>query len=55
MREVDTDWEIRRIRLSMWQVIYAIDEEFQQMAFLAIRKRLPDDYEDISDLLANLE
>ncbi|RUT01017.1 hypothetical protein DSM106972_070230 [Dulcicalothrix desertica PCC 7102] len=55
LEEVDTDWEIRRIRLSMWRVIYAIDEEFQQVAVLAIRKRPPYDYEDISDLLANLE
>lgn len=39
----------------MWRVIYAIDEEFQQVAVLAIRKRPPYDYEDISDLLANLE
>lgn len=53
--EVNTDWEIRRIRLGMWRVIYAIDEEFQQVAVLAIRKRPPYDYEDISDLLTNLE
>lgn len=53
--EVNTDWEIRRIRLGMWRVIYAIDEEFKQVAVLAIRKRPPYDYEDISDLLANLE
>ncbi|MUG93921.1 plasmid stabilization system [Scytonema sp. UIC 10036] len=52
---VDIDWEIRRIRLGGWRVIYAIDEEFQQVAVLGIRKRPPYDYEDISDLLANLE
>lgn len=55
LEEVDTNWEIRRIRLSMWGVMYAIDEEFQQVAILAIRKRPPYDYEDISDLLVNLE
>jgi mRNA-degrading endonuclease RelE of RelBE toxin-antitoxin system len=25
---VDIDWEIRRIRLGEWRVIYAIDEDF---------------------------
>jgi mRNA-degrading endonuclease RelE of RelBE toxin-antitoxin system len=43
LEEVDINWEIRRIRLSMWRVIYAIDEEFQQVAVLAIRKRPPYD------------
>lgn len=55
LEEFDTSWEIRRIRLDTWRIIYAIDEEFQQVAVLAIRKRPPYDYEDISDLLANLE
>ncbi len=52
---VDINWEIRRIRIGTWRVIYAINNEFEQVAVLAIRKRPPYDYKDISNLLENLE
>jgi mRNA-degrading endonuclease RelE of RelBE toxin-antitoxin system len=52
--EVNLTWEVRRIRLEGWRIIYAIDEEAQLVAVLAVRKRPPYDYEDLSDLLANL-
>lgn len=55
LEDVDLDWEIRRIRIDTWRVIYAINEEVQQVAILAIRKRPPYDYEDLPDLLASLE
>lgn len=55
LEDVDLDWEVRRIRIETWRVIYAIDEELQQVAILAIRKRPPYDYEDLPNLLANLE
>ncbi|MBD2778905.1 type II toxin-antitoxin system RelE family toxin [Iningainema tapete] len=48
-------WEARRIRVDDWRIIYAIDEEFQQVAILAIRQRPPYDYEDLGDLFSNLE
>jgi hypothetical protein len=35
--------------------MYAVDDEFQRIAVLAIRKRPPYDYEDLLDLLAGLE
>lgn len=38
---VDLTWEVRRIRIDSWRVIYAVDEEFQQVAVLAIKKRPP--------------
>jgi mRNA-degrading endonuclease RelE of RelBE toxin-antitoxin system len=47
-------WEIRRIRVDSWRVIYAIDEEFEQIAVLAIRKRPPYDYEDLEELITDL-
>jgi mRNA-degrading endonuclease RelE of RelBE toxin-antitoxin system len=47
-------WEIRRIRVDTWRIIYAVDEEFEQIAILAIRKRPPYDYEDLEELLAEL-
>ena len=55
LEDVNLDWEVRRIRIETWRVIYAIDEELQQVAILAIRKRPPYDYEDLPNLLANLE
>ncbi|WP_228056173.1 type II toxin-antitoxin system RelE/ParE family toxin [Microcoleus sp. LEGE 07076] len=47
--------EPKRIRVDLWRIIYAVDDEFQQIAVLAIRKRPPYDYEDVLDLLAELE
>lgn len=52
---METVWEVRRIRVDDWRIIYAIDEEFQQVAVLAIRQRPPYDYEDLGDLFSNLE
>jgi mRNA-degrading endonuclease RelE of RelBE toxin-antitoxin system len=48
------DWEVRRIRIDAWRIIYAIEEEFEQIVILAIRKRPPYDYEDLEELLADL-
>jgi mRNA-degrading endonuclease RelE of RelBE toxin-antitoxin system len=53
--EVSLTWEVRRIRLEGWRIIYAIDDVSQLVAVLAVRKRPPYDYEDLGDLLANLE
>jgi mRNA-degrading endonuclease RelE of RelBE toxin-antitoxin system len=48
-------WEPRRIKVDTWRIMYAVDDEFQRIAVLAIRKRPPYDYEDLLDLLAGLE
>jgi mRNA interferase RelE/StbE len=55
LEDVDLNWEIRRIRIDTWRVIYAINEELEQVAILAIRRRPPYDYEDLPALLASLE
>ncbi|WP_413161068.1 type II toxin-antitoxin system RelE family toxin [Capilliphycus salinus ALCB114379] len=52
--ETEDSWEPRRIRVDSWRIIYAIDDEFQQIVILAIRKRPPYDYSDLSDLLTDL-
>ena len=52
---VDISWEARRIRIDSGRIIYAIDDEFQQVAVLIIRKRPPYDDEDLSELLNCLE
>ncbi|NEO55603.1 MAG: type II toxin-antitoxin system RelE/ParE family toxin [Okeania sp. SIO3B5] len=52
----DTDsWEPRRIRVDSWRIVYAVDDTFEQVAVLAIRKRPPYDYDDLIELLAELE
>lgn len=46
--------EVRRLRLDLWRIIYVIDEEWSEVGVLAVRKRPPYDYSDLSTLLANL-
>jgi hypothetical protein len=46
--------EVRRLRLDEWRVIYVIDEEWSELGGLAVRKRPPYDYNDLSALLTNL-
>lgn len=55
LEDMEITWEVRRIRVADWRIIYAIDDEFQQVAVLGIRKRPPYDYEDLGDLFSNLE
>ena len=47
--------EIRRLRLDRWRVIYVVDEEWSEIGVLAVRKRPPYDYTDLSELLAELD
>ena len=49
------DWELRRLRVDQWRIVYAIDEEFKQVAILGIRKRPPYDYGDLEQLIEELE
>jgi mRNA interferase RelE/StbE len=47
--------EARRLRLDRWRVIYVVDEEWSEIGVLAVRKRPPYDYEDLPELLAELD
>ena len=53
--EETTELEIRRLRLDRWRVIYVIDEQTTEVGVLAVRKRPPYDYSDLSKLLASLQ
>ena len=46
--------ELRRLRLDNWRVVYVIDESWEIITVLAVRKRPPYDYSDLSALLAEL-
>ena len=47
--------EVRRYRLDPWRVVYAINEEAKWVWVLAVRRRPPYDYADLTDLLAALK
>jgi mRNA interferase RelE/StbE len=48
--------EPRRLRLERWRIIYAVIEtDVKLVAVVAIRKRPPYDYSDLSELFAGLE
>jgi mRNA interferase RelE/StbE len=50
-----TSLEVRRLRLEHWRVIYVVDEEWSEIGVLAVRRRPPYDYSDLSELLEGLE
>jgi len=47
----DFDLELRRLRIDPWRVIYVVDEEYSEVGVLAVRKRPPYDYSDLTELL----
>jgi mRNA-degrading endonuclease RelE of RelBE toxin-antitoxin system len=47
--------EVRRLRLERWRVIYVVDEKWSEVGVLAVRKRPPYDYEDLPNLLKELD
>ena len=46
--------EIRRIRLDRWRMIYAVYDDGRWVWVLAVRRRPPYDYEDLTDLAARM-
>jgi mRNA-degrading endonuclease RelE of RelBE toxin-antitoxin system len=50
---VEAQYEVRRLRLGHWRVIYLIADE--QLLVLAIRRRPPYDYTDLAALLEEAE
>jgi mRNA-degrading endonuclease RelE of RelBE toxin-antitoxin system len=47
-------WEIRRVRLDEWRIVYGLNEDRRQVAVLGIRRRPPYGYEDLETLLTDL-
>lgn len=50
----DASFELRRIRLDRWRIIYTIVEADAAVDIVAIRKRPPYDYGDLSELISRL-
>ena len=45
--------EPRRLRMDRWRIIYVVTDEDRLVDILAIRKRPPYDYGDLTELLSN--
>src|SRR5262249_34863306 len=41
----EVEFEVRRLRLHRWRIVYAVTEDEQIVDVLAVRKRPPYDYE----------
>ena len=48
------EYELWRVRLDKWRIVYAITEADQAVDVLAVRKRPPYDYGDLQGLLQDL-
>ena len=54
LRVPDLAYELHRLRMDRWRIIYAISEEERTVDVLAVRRRPPYDYGDLSELMAEL-
>jgi mRNA interferase RelE/StbE len=52
---IEAEYEIRRLRLDKWRVMYAVQESNKIVDILAVRKRPPYDYGDLAQLLADIK
>ena len=50
----DVEYELCRLRLDRWRVVYAITESDKAIDVLAIRKRPPYDYGDLEELIEEM-
>jgi mRNA interferase RelE/StbE len=50
----EAGWELRRIRLEDWRIVYAVSESWREVVVLAIQRRPPYDYDDLEALLSEL-
>ena len=51
----DAEYELRRLRIDRWRIIYAITEADKAIGVLGVRKRPPYDYGDLGRLIAQVE
>ena len=49
--EMDQGAELRRIRIASWRIVYLVEEEWELVSVLAIRKRPPYQYDDLDELV----
>ncbi len=49
------EYELRRIRLERWRIVYSVIESELLIDLLSVRKRPPYNYEDLENLLRELK
>ena len=54
-REILDTWEPRSARLDEWRVVYAVNEDDREVAVLLVARRPPYRYENLEQLLKELE
>ena len=52
--ELQPGTELCRVRIASWRIVYLIEEEFNLVSVLAIRKRPPYQYDDLPELLKDI-
>lgn len=50
----DFEFEVRRLRLDQWRIIYAVTEADKIVDVITVRKRPPYDYGDLEELLREI-
>lgn len=50
----DVEYELRRLRLDRWRIVYAITEDEKQVDVLTVKKRPPYDYGDLQELIREM-
>ena len=50
----DVEYELRRLRLDRWRIVYAITENEKLVDVLTVRKRPPYDYGDLQELIEEM-
>jgi mRNA interferase RelE/StbE len=48
------NFEPRRLKIDKWRIVYAVDDAAQWVWILAVRKRPPYDYGDLTELFRRL-
>ncbi len=53
--ELKSGWELGRLRLESWRLVYVIDREWDRVFVLTVRRRPPYQYDDLDQLLSDVE
>lgn len=54
-RQLRPGTELRRLRIDRWRLVYAVHDDEQWVMILAVHKRPPYQYENLSDLVSMIE
>jgi len=52
--ELEPGVELCRIRIASWRIVYLVEEEWNLLSVLAVRKRPPYQYDDLDGLMRSV-